>query len=76
METWTPNKTPTKVDGRKTTVSGEHLIAIIPRVRVVDLVRIDVPTVIVPVHVDRAKHRLFSYKKPSVPLPIESQQVV
>jgi len=32
------------------------MVAIIPPVRVLDGVRIDVPTVVVPVHVDRAKH--------------------
>ena len=41
---------------RKPTVSREHLVAIIPPVRVLDGVRIDVPAVVVPVHVDRAKH--------------------
>ena len=37
-------------------VSREHLVAIVPPVRVLDRVRIDVPAVVVPVHVDRAKH--------------------
>ena len=41
---------------RKPTVSREHLVAIIPPVRVLDGVRIDVPTVVIPVHVDRVKH--------------------
>lgn len=41
---------------RKTIVSGEHTVAIVPPVRVLDGVRIDVPAVVVPVHVDRAKH--------------------
>jgi hypothetical protein len=41
---------------RKPTVSREHLVAIIPPVQVLDGVRIDVPAVVVPVHVDRAKH--------------------
>ena len=36
-------------------VSGEHLIVLIPHVRVIDGVRVDVPAVIVPVHVDGAK---------------------
>lgn len=39
---------------RKPTVSREHLVAIVPPVRVLDRVRIDVPAVVVPVHVDRA----------------------
>jgi len=41
---------------RKPTVSREHLIAIVPLIRVQNGVRIDVPAVVVPVHVDRAKH--------------------
>ncbi|MDP1625455.1 MAG: hypothetical protein Q8L64_06940 [bacterium] len=41
---------------RKITVSREHLVAIIPPVRVLDGVRIDVPAVVVPVHVDRSEH--------------------
>ena len=41
---------------RKPTVSREHMVAIVPPVRVLDGVRIDVPAIVVPVHVDRAKH--------------------
>ena len=40
---------------RKIPVSGEHLVTIIPTVRVLDGVRIDVPTVVVPVAVDRPR---------------------
>jgi len=41
---------------RKITVSREHLIAIVPPVRVLDGVRVHVPTVVVPVHVHGTKH--------------------
>lgn len=32
------------------------MVAIVPPIRILDGVRIDVPAVAVPVHVDRAKH--------------------
>lgn len=41
---------------RKIIVSREHLVAIIPPVRVLDGVRVDIPTTVVPVHVDRPEH--------------------
>lgn len=46
--------------GRKTIVSGEHLIAIVPPVRVLNSIRVHVPAVVVPVHVDRAKRAGYS----------------
>ena len=49
-------KLPCTRQRRNTIVSREHLIASVPAVRVRDLVRVDVPAVVVPVHVDRAKH--------------------
>lgn len=57
------------MNGRKTTVSREHLIAGIPIVRVVERIRIDVPTVTVPVDVHGSKNECLSYTKPSVPPP-------
>src|SRR3989339_4650 len=45
--------------GRKTVVSGEHLVASIPLIRILDGVGIDVPTIIVPVDIRRAKHAVF-----------------
>ena len=49
-------KLPSHKPRRKSTVSREHLVAIVPPVRILDRVRVDVPAVVVPVHVDRAKH--------------------
>ena len=49
-------KLPDLKPGRKLTVSREHLVVIIPPVRVLDGVRINVPAVVVPVHVDRSEH--------------------
>ena len=54
---------------RKPTVSREHLVAIVPPVRVLDGVRIDIPAVVVPVHVDRAKHTHVSYTRSSISPP-------
>ena len=57
MEKGPTNKTvPTKNRDRKTIIAGENPIAIIPIVLVLNGIGIDVPTVIVPVDVDRTKH--------------------
>lgn len=53
---WKNKKLSTVLVERKTIVSREHLVAIVPLIRVRDRIRIDVPAVVVPVHVDCAKH--------------------
>lgn len=47
------------VEEKKTIVSRKHPIAIVPRVRVLDGVRIDVPAVVIPVHIHGAKHQRY-----------------
>ena len=44
------------MNGRKTIVSGNELVALVPPVRIRHLVGVHVPAVIVPVPVDRAAH--------------------
>ena len=48
------------MSGRKTTVSREHLIAIIPPVRVRHLVGVDIPATTTPVAIDHAKQKQTS----------------
>ena len=45
--------------GFENRIAREHLVAIAPPERVLDGERIDVPAVVVPVHVDRAKHSIL-----------------
>lgn len=60
--------------GRKRRVAGKELIAIIPVVRVVDRIGIEVPAAIVPVAVDRPQNAPPMYAAPSVPPPLEYSQ--
>jgi hypothetical protein len=51
----TKNSNCSLATGEKIIVSGENLIASIPRIRVRDLVRVDIPAVVVPVRVHGTK---------------------
>ena len=67
------NKTPAEIGGRKYIVSGNNLIARVPRVRIVDLVSVDVPAVVgaVPVRVHGTD---VSCKKSSASLPSDCSE--
>ncbi len=49
-------KLPSHSRGEKIKVARKDPIALIPPVRILDGIRIDVPAAVVPVHVDRAQH--------------------
>ncbi len=47
----------------KTTVAGEHLVAGVPLVRILDRIGIHVPPIVVPIHVHRTQHQTVLMRK-------------
>ena len=64
-------KLPHHKRGRKRRGAAKEQVAIVPVVRVVERVGIEVPAVVVPVAIDRPQNALPMYATPSVPPPFE-----
>ena len=50
----------------KMRVAGQKLVAVVPPVRVVERIRLEIPAVVVPVAIDRPQNALHVYAEPSI----------
>ena len=64
---YSENPAPLTAGRGKMRVAGQELVAVIPPVRVVERIRLEVPAVVVPVAVDRPQNALHAYAEPSIP---------